>query len=112
MRGKQRHAPVFVDTFDLCQWLLGRLATDRRPLALALARTALALLEAVTLAVKDRRREERIEWADERLQVLRVQLRLAGELALLSESQMLFALEMADRIGRQLGGWWKSLAPL
>ena len=40
---------------------------------------------------------------------LRVQLRLAGALGRLSERQLLFALESADGIGRQIGGWRRTL---
>jgi hypothetical protein len=35
-------------------------------------------------------------------------LRLAGAIGLLDEQQVLFALEYADRIGRQLGGWQRA----
>jgi Mor family transcriptional regulator len=106
-----KQAPLFVDTFSLCQWLLQHL--DREPSVLSrnLCETALQLLEAVTLALKGRLREERIEAADERLITLRMQLRLAGATGLLSEPQMLFALECADRIGWQIGGWQQTLNP-
>lgn len=104
-----RHAPLFTDTFSLCQWLLRHLDRERGVLSRTLCENALALLEVVTLALKNRLREERLEDADERLIVLRMQLRLAGSLGLFEERQMLFALECADRIGRQLGGWQRAL---
>jgi hypothetical protein len=62
----------------------------------------------ITLALKDRRRDECLEEADERLLALRMQLRLTGAIGLLDEQQVLFALDCADRIGRQLGGWQRA----
>jgi hypothetical protein len=97
--------PLFNDAFQLCQWLLGRLGEDPRVLPRSLCETALSLLRAVTLALKGRRRPERIEAAEDLLIVLRTQLRLAGATLCLNEEQMLHALERADQIGRQLGGW-------
>jgi hypothetical protein len=69
----------------------------------------LALLEAVTLALQGRRRDEQVERADEELLTLRTQLRLAAAVGCLTDSQMIQALERADSIGRQLGGWQKAL---
>ncbi len=105
-------APLYVDTSRLCAWLLERLGGCEDVLARRLCSTALDLLEHLTLALKNRGREERIDGADEDLIVLRVELRLAGNLDLLTERQVLFALELADGIGRQLGGWRRSLGAL
>jgi hypothetical protein len=104
-------APLFTETFSLCQWLLEQLDSQPSVLARVICENALKLLEAVTLALKGRLREERLEEADECLFTLRLQLRLADSISLLSEEQTLFALECADRIGRQLGGWQRSLNP-
>jgi hypothetical protein len=105
-------APLYVDASRLCVWLLESLGGRQEILARRLCTTALDLLEHLTLALKGRGREERIDRADEDLLLLRVQLRLAGTVDMLSESQMLFALEQADAIGRQLGGWRSSLGAL
>ena len=105
----ETRAPLFTDTFQLCEWLLRALQRNPGPLARALCGNALRLLEAVTLALKRRRRDEALMEADEILITLRVQLRLAGTTDSLSESQVLHGLECADRIGRQLGGWMRSL---
>jgi hypothetical protein len=37
--------------------------------------------------------------------------RLAASTGCLTEAQAIFALDAADRIGRQLGGWLRSLGP-
>ncbi len=105
-------APLYVDASRLCAWILQGLGKREEVLARRLCSTALELLEHLTLALKNRGREERIDGADEDLIVLRLQLRLAGTVDLLSESQVLFALEQADAIGRQLGGWRRSLGAL
>ncbi len=102
-------APLFTDTFSLCEWLLQHFDRDPGVRSRTLCDNSLKLLEAVTLALKNRLREERLEEADERLITLRTQLRLAGSVGLLDERQMLFALESTDRIGRQLGGWQRAL---
>jgi hypothetical protein len=101
-------APLYVDTFELCRWLMERFRTSSEALPRHICQSGLGLLQAVTLALKGRRREEHMEMADERLIALRTQLRLAAACGYLEEAQMLFALERADRIGRQLGGWMKS----
>jgi hypothetical protein len=92
--------------------LLERFGGRNEVLARRLCTTSLELLEELTLALKDRDREARIEGADEMLVILRVQLRLAASTGLLEERQVLFALELADGIGRQLGGWRRSLGAL
>lgn len=102
-------APVFVDAYALAEWLLGRLGEDGRVLPRAICTAALRLLEAITLALGGRDTEARVEEADERLIALRVQVRLAASTGLLTDAQSLHALEIADRVGRQIGGWLRSL---
>ena len=101
-------APIFTDTFALCEWLLQHFDQEQGVLAHTICNTALQLLEEITFALKDRRRDERLDEADERLIALRLHLRLAGAIGLFDEHQVLFALECADRIGRQLGGWQRA----
>lgn len=105
-------APLFVDTSRLCNWLLERLDGHGGVLAQRICATTLNLLERLTLALKGYERAERLALADEDLIRLRLHLRLAGTTGLLNEEQMLFALEQADGIGRQLGGWRRSLESL
>lgn len=105
-------APLYVDAFALCEWLLGRFGDDPRVLASSLCRGGLTLLDAVTLALKGRRRDEQVDLADEQLVTLRTQLRLAAATGYMTDAQMLQALERADSIGRQLGGWRRALGPV
>jgi len=102
-------APIYTDTFALCEWLFNHLDNEPGILARTLCHNALKLLEVIALALKDRERNERVDEADDRLLTLRLQLRLAGATGLLDEQQLLFALECADRIGRQIGGWQRAL---
>ncbi len=104
-------APIYVDAYDLSRWILEKLDGSSGALEQRLAKNALDLLDSLVLALKDRRREEMLERADEVLVLLRIHLRLAADSGLLDEQQMLFALERADAIGRQLGGWLKGLGP-
>ncbi len=102
-------APIFADTFSFCEWLLNHLDRDASVLARHLCDNALKLLGSIALALRNRLREERLDDADEHLIALRVQVRLAEVTGLLSESQTLYALDTLDRIGRQLGGWQRTL---
>lgn len=102
-------APIFTAAYRLARWTLE--ALDERPgtLAPALCRRSLALLEALALALKDRDREVRLDEADEALIQLRLSLRLAADIGLIEERQLLHALALADDVGRQLGGWFRAL---
>ncbi len=108
-RGDNKPAPLFTDSYSLAQWVLERLGSDDRQLPRTICRDVLDLLECVTLALKGRQREERAEEADERLIMLRIHLRLAESVGDLTEAQALHALEIADRIGRQLGAWLRAM---
>jgi hypothetical protein len=108
---KREPAPIFADTFSLCEWLLGRLEQSERVLARRICEEALLLLDAVGLALQGRGVGSRLDEADERLIMLRIKLRLAGSVELLTKEQLVFALKSTDAIGRQLGGWLRSLGP-
>lgn len=102
-------APIFTATWDLCVWLMKKVKEQPQDvLARALAREALLLIDAVTLALKNIDREEALRRADLILIRLRLRLRLAMETGLLDDHQGQYALRQADEIGRQLGGWQKA----
>ncbi len=102
-------APLYVDTYDLANWLLGHLNERADPLSRDSCRICLGLLDAVVLALKHRERWERLEQADEALLRLRQRIRLIQEQRVFDERQALHALELCNRIGRQIGGWQRSL---
>jgi hypothetical protein len=105
-------APIRIDALALCQWILGRFHEDARELPRALCREALTLTRSIVLALKGRAREHRLEHADEALVTLRLYLRIAEDTGLLTDEQVVHAFELADRVGRQLGGWMRSLGAL
>jgi len=112
MTDRSAQAPLFVDALALNQWLLERFATAAHPLEQRVLRLALDLLECLTLALKGRNRDLRIEQADELLIRLRVLLRLAADSGRLHADQYAYVLGRIDSIGRQLGAWRRSLGPL
>ncbi len=112
MSDRSAQAPLFVDALALNQWLLERFATAAHPLEQRVLRLALDLLECLTLALKGRNRELRIDQADELLIRLRVLLRLAADSGRLRADQYGYVLGCVERIGRQLGAWRRSLGPV
>ena len=110
-RSTSEQAALYVDGLALCQWLLEKFDRDPGVLGPSLCGCALELIQTLVLALKDRARDERIELADEQLIRLRVLLRLAVDSERLSPEQYGFALDQVDAIGRQLGGWIRSLEP-
>jgi len=115
--GKQ--SPIFVKTYDLLLWLLGRTArfpkNERFRLAKRLEETAFSfhdlLLQAGRLPVKRRRDKRRLLLrADLELDRLRLTVRLCRDLKLLSFRQYEYCAERLVELGRLLGGWIGSLA--
>jgi hypothetical protein len=103
-------APLFVHSFDLAGWVLAHFAERGDALSRELCARTLALLDHITLALQGQDRAGRLDEADETLVGVRLRLRLAEQLGWLDERQLMHALELADAIGRQIGGWQKSLA--
>jgi hypothetical protein len=112
MTERSAQAPLFVDGLALADWLLDKLDGAQGHLARNLCDTALELLQVITLALKDRRKDEHVEIADELLVRLRALLRLAVERRSLTPAQYGHVLERIDSIGRQLGAWRRKLGPV
>jgi len=105
--------PLFVKTHDFLLWLIRH--TQRFPKNLRhtytqkLENTALAFQESILMA-NAVRGQERSQWltrADGRLVCLRALLRLAYSLELLGGTQVKYAAERIDELGRLLGAWKK-----
>jgi hypothetical protein len=101
-------APIFTAAYALARWTLSVLDTQSGTLAARVCRDALAVLETLALALKDPDPDLQLEEADETLVRLRLGLRLAADIGLIEERQMLHGLGLADDVGRQLGGWRRS----
>lgn len=107
-----KESPIFTRTHDLLKWLLP--ATRKFPrqyrftLAERLLHQAFALQDALLAASLDRNRQaEHLLQADLALAGLRKSLLLCYELDLLSAGQYRHVSELAQEVGRLLGGWRK-----
>ncbi len=107
-----KESPIFVKTFDVLKWILGR--TEKFPksqrffLAKRLNDTTFDFYERLGEAAKLKRRErQKLQEADVYLQRMRHYLRLAMELKYLSFDQYKYAIQQLQEIGRLLGGWMK-----
>jgi len=108
-----KESPIFVKTHELLLWLIPRTLRFPREQRFVLVRrlqdTALDLQEKLLEAALSRGRTQRsaLYKADVILAQLRYHLRLAQELALLSERQYAHAARLVTEIGRLLGAWRK-----
>ena len=104
-------SPIFVKTYDLLKWLLAHTVTfpkaQRFLLAKRIEDAALAFHERIVRAGKRRRSSRELEEADIELTKLRLYLRLAVDLRLLSLAQYEHAARMVNEIGKLLGGWMR-----
>ena len=107
----QREAPLYVEAHDLARWVIERADSwgDRGGvLSVRVSDAACGLLEAVSLALTfPRGRARDLEEADRAMVRLRVLLRVAEELGLLSPSALRFACGRLQTAGRMVGGWRK-----
>jgi len=106
-----RRAPLYVETHDLCRWLVERQAD--RPSSLLLHRLcqeALELLAAIAAALTfPAPRPIALHQADERVVRLRVFVRLAVDSGDLRPNAARYLAAILDRVGRMLGGWSRHL---
>lgn len=104
-------APLYVRSLDLCRDLLPRTsgwAASQSHLAASVSNNALGLLDSISLALAfPEHRALHQQVADEHLLCLRVQLRLAEDLAVLGEGAAVALHSELTQIGRMLGGWRK-----
>lgn len=105
-------APLYRDTQVLCAVLLEAVdaGPSFAPLRQALAGGALRVQAAVVQALAGHERRARVDEADAELAVLHARLALAHYLCVLSDDAFTGLAACAQRIGRQLGGWSRSLA--
>lgn len=106
-------SPVFVKTYDLLLWLIPEVQrfprVHRFGLGERVQRTALDFQESLIAAGKSQG-STRAAWlhtADIQLEQLRLWLRLAQELNLLSLEKYEHAARLLAETGRLLGGWLK-----
>ncbi len=110
-----RDAPLYVEAHDLSRWLLERARAWDSPNDSLLGRRMTShtceVVEKVALALTfPATRAQHLEAVDHRVVTLRMQLRLAVDLGLLSAGAHRYAAGRLDAVGRMLGGWRKRLA--
>lgn len=112
-----KESPIFARTHDLLLWLIPRTLRFPKEQRFVLARrlqdTALDLQERLLEAglSKGHERKVALARADVTLAKLRYHLRLAQELALISQDQYAHAAGLVAEIGRLLGAWMKEAVP-
>jgi len=115
----RKQSPIFVKTYDLLLWLLGRTArfpkNERFRMARRVEESAFAFYDLILQAGRmgnDRARDKRrlLLRADLELDRLRLNVRLCQDLKLLSFKQYAFCAEQLVEIGRLLGGWLKTVS--
>ncbi len=105
-----RDAPLYIEAHDLARWVLERTGSwpATSPLQTRLSQAACDLLEAVSLALTfPLQRATFLRLADGAVVRIRVLLRLARDLGMVSTSGVRFAAGRLRIIGRMLGGWRK-----
>lgn len=104
-------SPIFAKTYDFLVWLIPQTLkfpkSQRFVLAQRLHDSALNFHELLIRARKVRPNREVLVQADVELEKVRLHLRLAHELRLLSAGQYEHASRAVVEIGRLLGGWLK-----
>ena len=109
-----RDAPLYVVAYDLVGGLLARV-TDWPPshrfLQARLSQAAYDLLEGVSLALTfPQTRAGHLQQADQAVVQVRILLRLACDLSLLSTRQRAHFADQLRDIGRMIGGWRKRVS--
>ena len=112
--GLHARAPIYVRAHDLAVWVLGHVrgwsAADRGVIGDGLARASRELVLATSLALTfPSRRIDALDRVDEAILELRTGLRLARDVGVVLERQVLFAAGELRAIGRMAGGWRKAI---
>ncbi len=107
----KKAAPLFTRSYSFYSWLLDHFEKiEHYPqLKTTVLDNANKLMEAITLALQGYASQERVLAADEALALLRLHLRMAEDKKMLTEKQYRFVVETMDDIGKQIGGWQKSM---
>jgi len=105
-----RDAPLYVEAYDLARWLLERTEAWQAGSSMRsrLSDAGCDLVEAVSLALTfPLQRAGHLDRADAAIVRVRVLLRLACDLGLVSAGSLRFASGRLRVIGRMVGGWRK-----
>jgi 23S rRNA-intervening sequence protein len=104
--------PVVQKSYDLALWLLGRTTRFSRDFKFTLGdriqSTSLDLTLSLVEAAHARARERPLHRASRLLDQLRLLLRLARDVGVLSPRQLEYASGNTEELGRMLGGWLRA----
>ena len=108
-------APIVVNqAYDLTRWLLERIEkfpkSRKFTLGDRLARASLDMMESLVLASYSSNAVPHLDKANAQVQRLQILVRLAADLRCLALGQQEFCAKQLLEIGRQIGGWRRSLA--
>ncbi len=111
-----RDAPLYVKAHELARWVVEHATRsspeDRHPLAGPVTRSACDLLAGVSQALTfPDSRARRLAEADDAIVRLRVRLRLARDLGLVSPRGLRIAAGRLQAVGRMVGRWRKRVEP-
>ena len=109
----QPTAPVALDkAYGLALWLIAKIGamprTHRFTLGDRIYSQSLDLVTTLTQATFSRDKSRALETAGDRVNSLRILLRLAKDIQLISFDSYTYATGLLDEIGRMIGGWRKS----
>ena len=106
---KNAEPPLFTKMYDITRWLLERVEgfprVHRVTIGQRVSECALIILEDLTRAQFRKKKRELLMGCNERLDTLRVLLRLAVDTKALSFRQYEFITGELQEAGRMLGGW-------
>lgn len=113
-RRVMNEAPIFAKTYDLLLWLVPTTLKypreHRYALALRTQQAAFEFNELIVLARKTRDKRSLLTQADARLEQVRLYLRLAHDLKLLTLRQYEYVSREVSVIGALLGDWIKRIS--
>ena len=105
--------PILRDAYALTLWITRHCLRMQRGLRHTLGERLQTAAQGLCLALSETRHVKRVDRplarADRHLDELRLLLRMACDLNALSERQLSFAADQVGGIGRQVGGWRRSL---
>ena len=105
----KKRPPIYTRYYDLLGWILDRTAKFPKNMRFGLVQKiemiALSLLEHFIEAIYRRDREKLYETVNLEIEKLRVFLRLSHDRGVLGASQLRYAVNELDEIGRMWHGW-------
>lgn len=105
--------PVIVKTYELTKWMfekLSRLPKNHRfTLGETVQNVMLDILMILSDAVYAKEKRALLQQANRELEKLRLLVRLMGDLSLMPEKSIGYAMGEINAVGGQIGGWLRSV---